>query len=333
MDNFVTFIFFTDPHATDKWPSSRTDDFRATILSKMGWLMNLAHSLDAYILVGGDWVHRFNSRSSVVNSMMTILRLANKGVFGVIGNHDIYGHNYEVINDVVAGSLFASGLVTLLDNTPLLVEENGITVQLTGTNYRPDIDKDKSSYNIKKVPEADQAIHLTHSFLISRPWPNIAADKFTVIDEVQTEADVICIGHDHRGFGVQRRGNTVFTNPGSLGRISSDLVELRRMPKASLIRVFKDHCEVSLIEVPAEPGNKVLDRKVLEEENERRKNLREFREDLDLNFGDMGVVSNIDEIFDAQVRLQKIDKSILETSLKAIKTYEESVLSTTKKKG
>lgn len=105
------------------------------------------------------------------------------------------------------------------------------------------------------------------------------------------------------------------------------------MPKASLIKVFKDHCEVSLIEVPAEAGNKVLDRKVLEEENERRKNLREFKENLDLDFGDISVVSNIDEIFNAQVRLQKIDKSILETSLRAIKTYEESVLNTTKKKG
>ncbi len=332
MDNYVPFVFFTDPHATNKWPSSRTDNFLSTILSKISWLVRLANSLDAYVLVGGDWVHRFNDRSTVINSMMNILRLSNKGVFGIVGNHDIYGHNYEVINDVITGALFASGLVTLLNEVPLLVKENGITVQLTGTNYKPDIDRDKSSYTIKKHPEADQAIHLTHSFLLANPWPNIAADKFTVIDDVQTEADVICIGHDHRGFGIQQRNATVFTNPGSLGRISSDLVELKRMPKASLIRVFKDHCEVTLIEVPASLGNKVLDRKVLEEETERRKNLRDFKANLDLDFGDMSVVSNIDEIFNVQVLLQKIEKPVLETSLEAIKTYEESIVNATSKK-
>lgn len=333
MSDFIPFLFFTDPHATDKWPASRTDNFLSAILSKIVWLTKLANSTGSYMLVGGDWVHRFSGRPAIINSMMTILRLANKGVFGIVGNHDIYGHNYEVINDVSAGSLFASGLVTLLDSDPLIIEEHGIRVQLTGTNYRPDIDRDKSIYSIKKAPGADRAIHLTHSFLLAKPWPNIAADKFTVIDEVRTEADVVCIGHDHRGFGVQQRGNTLFTNPGGLGRISADLAELRRMPRATLIRVFKDRCEATLIDVPAPPGNKVLDRQILEEEIQRHRNLQQFKENLSLDFGPADIVSDIDEIFNNQARLQRIDKAVLDISVKALHTYEESLLNKSNKKG
>jgi len=324
MEERVKFVFFTDPHVADKWPASRIDNYKAAILEKIMWVINLANSIDAYIIVGGDWVHRFNGRPSVVNSIMEILRFANKDIFGIIGNHDIYGHNYEVIKDVFTGSLFASGLVTLLTSNPLILKDSGISIQLTGTNYRPDIDKDKTSYNVKKLASADRAIHVTHSFLLATPWPSISEDKFTMIDNVNTEADVVCIGHDHKGFGIQERNGVIFTNPGSLGRISSDLAELKRMPKASVLTVYKDRCEVSLVSVPALPGTKVFDRDILETEIERKRNLKSFKTALDMDLSDIALVSNIDDIFNESAVKDNISKEVLETSKLAIKTYEES---------
>lgn len=320
----VNFVFITDPHATNKWPESRTDDFLKAILTKISWSIQLANELDAFVLVGGDWVNKYNSRPEVINLLMSVLRLAKNTIFGIIGNHDIYGHNYNVINNVTVGSLFASGLVTLLDNDPLIISRNGIQVQLTGTNYRPNIDKDKTIYYVPKHPEADQAIHLTHSFLLQKPWPNVPRDVFTCIDEVSTDVDVMCIGHDHRGFGIVEKDGTIFTNPGALGRISADLVELKRQPKVTLIRVYKDHCEASLVNVPAQPGNEVLDRERIIIEKERKKALVSFRNTLDIDLGT--VVCDINELMVMHAKAANIPENVFGVSKKAVDTYEASII-------
>lgn len=325
--NYIPFLFFTDPHATNRWPESRTDDFLKAILTKIAWLVQLANKLDAHILVGGDWVNKYNSRPEVINLLMSILRLANNDIFGIIGNHDIYGHNYSVINNVTVGSLFASGLVTLLDtNRPIIMKRDDIKVQLTGTNYRPNIDRDKSVYSVSKSIDADQAIHITHSFLLSKPWPNVSRDVFTCIDEVTTGVDVMCIGHDHRGFGIIEKEGTLFTNPGALGRVNADLVELKRMPKATLIKVFKDHCEASLIDVPARQGDEVLSREKIVEERERKKALVAFRGTLDLDLDN--VSCNIDELMDMHAKAANIPEPVFEVSKKAITLYEATLINT-----
>lgn len=315
--SYQAFVFATDPHATNKWAPSRTDNFLQTILGKLKWVVSFANDNNAHLILGGDTVDRFNTAPEVVNSIIRILRKADKQVYGIIGNHDIYGHNYEVINNVILGGLFASGIVELLNSDPIFITDEGITTQLTGVNYIPNIDSNRGIYTVKRDPRADKAIHVVHSFLVTKHWPSLERTSYSVVTEVQTNADVICTGHEHQGYGIRVFEDTLFTNPGSLGRISSSLKEISRQPKVTLIHVYKDHVEAELVDVPAKPGNEVLSRKQLEAEKAHKLMLTEFKSGLEER-----QLCDLDEIFKEQSKVLGVSEDIQEVGWKAIREFE-----------
>lgn len=318
-----SYLFSTDWHVTDNWPESRKDNYLNTIMGKVEFVVSLANKLDAHLLLGGDLVDKYNSKPKIINLLISQLIKAKQEVFGIIGNHDIFGHNHEVIKRVILGALFESKVVTLLDARPRIITKNGVSVQLTGTNYTPDIDvKGVSSYSIVKAPEANFAIHLVHGLLVERHLPVMKSRNYTLLTEVITRADVLCCGHEHTGFGVRLFENVIFTNPGALGRINASLKELRRMPFVSYIKVYSDHVEVDLIAVPAATGPEVLSRQKIIETLKRKKMLTEFKDNLSLT--DIGRGSlTLKDILEEKARLGNVGEDVVNVSLRAIKEYEE----------
>ncbi len=321
-NNCLKFIFATDPHITDKWPESRLDDYEETIFNKLSWVISLTNQLDAILLLGGDLVDKYHSKASVINKLISILKLAKNDIFGVIGNHDIYGHNSEVINEVILGTVFNSGLIKLLSrSSPVFLEKENILVQLTGSNYMPNFDKDSSQYYVEKDKNTDYAIHVVHGFLTEQHWPTLKNRGYVLISEVNTEADVVCSGHEHIGFGIKKFGDKFFTNPGALGRIKANMREINRTPQVTLLEVYKDHIEAALIEVPSVAGNKVLSREKIKEKLLRKKML----EDISYSLTQERQLCNLEEIFNDQAKLLGIDKEVLQMSRKALEEYEKSI--------
>ena len=115
-------VFFTDLHATDKWPATRKDNFMVTAMGKLQWIMGYAEEHNAYLLHGGDLFDRFNTSPTVVNAVMKIFRQARvPDIFTILGNHDVFGRNSDIVDKLMIGTLINSGLVTLLGEDPVTI--------------------------------------------------------------------------------------------------------------------------------------------------------------------------------------------------------------------
>jgi DNA repair exonuclease SbcCD nuclease subunit len=317
-DLLLKFVFFTDPHVTNHWPESRTDNFLEAILNKIRWVVDFANEERAHILIGGDLIDKYNTNPEVINMLIEELRRARKRVFGIIGNHDVYGQNWEVISKVILGAIFASGTVNLLTLKPTVLVEGNVSVQLTGANYIPDIDKHKELYRIKKLPDVGPAIHLVHGFLVNQNWPTFDHSQYTVLHEVTTDADITCTGHEHHGYGIEEVDGHLFTNPGALGRVSASEGEIKRVPKVTLIKCYPDHVEALLFNVPARPGSDILSRERLEEIKQHNEMLNVFKDSLQ----NERLSCNIHDVFEAQARGMGVSDAVRERALRAFEVFD-----------
>lgn len=319
----MKFVYMTDQHITNKWPQSRLDNYLETILNKVEWVIQFANQEDAYILLGGDLVDRYTCSPEVVNKIISIFRTANKPIFGIVGNHDVYAQNFHVLDNVILGTVFKSGIVNLLTADPIFITEDNMVVQLTGANYIPDMEKHKELYQPVRCPDSNWSIHIIHSFLIKKHWETLKR-QYTLITEVNSSADIILAGHEHQGFGVVEDNGTIFINPGSLGRISSSLTEIARKPCIALIELTPEGRGAQIIEVPCAPdGNDVLSRELIEVEKARKEHLNTMNDLLTI----MDTTIGIADIFETRARIDDIAPEVKILSKRAIEVYEEKLSS------
>lgn len=322
----INFLLVNDPHLTNRWPLSRVDNYLEAIKGKLEWCVEVANYYNAHILFGGDYVDTYNTNPEVINILIKILSKAKKRIFGVVGNHDVYGQNYIVLEKVIVGTLFTSGLITLLDREPQFIQNDYLVVQLTGANYVPNIDKDAKSYYTSKVEGVDKAIHVVHGYLVKKLLPSVGRENYRVISEIITDANIICTGHEHIGYGVEEFSGCTFVNPGSVARINADLREISRTPRVALIGISK--CgdtgvisqEIKLLDIPCKPGSEVLSRAKIEENIQRQVTLEHFAKSL----GDGPILCDINEMMDRHAKENKVPLEVISTSRKAIEAFEKS---------
>jgi len=316
----VNFVFCTDPHVTNIKPRSRVDNYYETIMRKLDWVVNFTNENNAHLLLGGDIVDSYTAHPEVVNKIAQSLSLLKKQAFSIIGNHDIYGHNYEVINQVILGTLYNSGLLKLLTMTPLVISDGKLNIQLSGANYVPDIDSRKDLYSINKLPGVNCAIHLIHGFLVNKNWPEFDHSQYTTVQEVVTQADVVCSGHEHHGYGIETVNNVIYTNPGAAGRIHASVGEMSRVPKISLINCYADRVDVSLVPIPCALGTEVMSREHIIAEKEKQQRLGTFTDALQTQM----LACDINAVFEQQAKTLGIETSVRVKAIEAYRVYDEA---------
>lgn len=316
----MRFLFFTDTHIRGTTPRSRLDDYYGTIKNKFEEIISIAekNSID-FILHGGDWFDRPDISPSIVRDIAVLVRKFNRLVYTVAGNHDIYGHNPETISRTMLGLLEGTNIINIIqDKNPVILEKDGVKVQVYGHSYSYDIDGDglKGSYIVKKSPHCDYCINIVHGMLLPNPF--IEGIKYSTIDQIlSTEADITLAGHYHSGFGVKKINQKFFVNPGSLMRISALKSEMERLPQVVIIDLEK---EIGIRIVPLEsarPGNEILDRTHIENAENRTYKLNEFFKNIDSS-GDfkqikIDINAIIEEIFASegvnhQVKLETVKR-------------------------
>ncbi|WP_027339192.1 metallophosphoesterase [Halonatronum saccharophilum] len=268
-------LVMTDTHIRGTTPSRRLDDFKETLLDKLKEVGEIAHNEGVdYILHGGDLFDRPDTAPSVVSDFIKVLKDYPVPIYIVAGNHDLYGHNPETLPRTMLGILVASGIVSPLSIEPIFLEEQGVSLQLTGRDFDYDIDaKGSDAYNVSKDESVDYAIHLVHGMLLDKPF---FENGYTLIEDVKTEADITIAGHYHLGFGVKTFNRKYFLNPGALVRSSADIKEVKRKPKVAIINLGEE-IEIKLMPLKrAKAGKEVLDREAIEEEKYREKKLIDF---------------------------------------------------------
>lgn len=292
--NIMKFLFVGDPHEMIKQPKNRTDDFFDTYNHKVQEIKKIAIDNDVKAIIqAGDFLDvpkvetskliEIINRWSIVptlplfadlqlnpENISSITTELSKGIpfLGVIGNHELFGEAITSYSKTSLASLEQLGFMKLLQpDKPLIFEEKGMKVALTGTHYYSSIDEHgrESDYIVDKKM-GDFHIHLVHGMLSDKNLGPLI--KHTTVDEIadKTQADLTLAGHDHIGFNLIEHDGKQFVNPGSLTRVKSDLKEINRNPKVLLIEVTPESGVVvqSIFLKSAPSGKAVLNRSEIE---------------------------------------------------------------------
>lgn len=274
-------IFITDTHFRGTAPKNRKDDFVHTLKQKLSEVIHYCNKNHVNLLLhGGDFFDRPDVSPAIFKDFARILMDCKCPVFGVHGNHDIYGYNPNTLPRTMLGILDGLNIVNLLDKNPKVIEEKGIKLQLTGCGYSYDVEQ-KESYITKNITDSDFVIHLVHGLLL--PKKSLPTDKLTIIDDIKdTEADITLAGHYHSGFGVIEFDNKFFINPGALVRIDNSFSEIRRQPKMLEIQLTKGKKPVvKLIPLKSvQRGDAVLDRTQIELKSDKEAKIVDFLEGI-----------------------------------------------------
>lgn len=321
------FIYFGDPHIRGTNPRNRLDSYPEAWKAKLReiWQLGKEHQVAAF-LQPGDTFDLPDVANSVLNEAADVFSEAPAPIYTTAGNHDIPGYNVgafgntslrllerivpqlHVINDPANPVLFGNPLI-------------GWDVSVTFTPYSGNIDRDGYGYSPEAALPGAYNIHVAHGMLLDHTPP---FDRFTLVQEVKTTANLVLTGHDHTGYGIYRRGDGVtFCNPGSLTRLSASETEINRPIQVVLIEVGPNSyggtsANLQLIPLQsAKPGPEVLDRSRIEKEQERQYAMENFAALIQTAGGER-VRLDINQIIEAVAEKEGVAPEVVMLALQKI---------------
>lgn len=320
-------LFFTDTHLRGSSPVNRKDNLFSTLKDKLSEVVSLANDYQVdYVLHGGDFFDTPTPALSVVADYLEILRELKAPLYGVAGNHDIYGGNLQTLSRTVLGFTARMGFFHLLGEAESVrLEAGGIRAYLMGRPYHLDIDRRPRhlDYLVEKDAESDLTVHLIHGMLLDKQeFPG----DYTLIDDLtDTGADLVLAGHYHLGFGAPERGGHHYVNPGALVRLSNHHREMERKVKVALIDLTGGAVTCRLIPLQsAQVGEEVLDRTQAVEMESRllamERFTREVKEATELKRWD------VSQIISELALAENLSEEVRKEALRRIAYAEESLL-------
>lgn len=257
-------LYICDSHWRGTTPSGRSDNLPVVLLAKLREVIEIAkeHEVTA-ILHGGDFFDRPDVAPAVAREFLTELRKAPCPIYGIAGNHDVYGYNPDTIPRTMLGVANGVGVVRLIKPGEVValadswkIHGDQTVVQVTGQEFHAEIDRrdPKLDYCVggdslhQRHLLADFHIHLTHGMLLEEPFfENIT---YTLLDTVgpHTQADVTFGAHYHPGWSkVHDYNGKLWIHPGGLTRLKNHRSELERTVQVVLLTLQKDkpvRCEL-----------------------------------------------------------------------------------------
>ncbi len=325
----IKILYFTDPHIRGNSPRARTDNFPEALKTKFRETFNLAaqNECDA-VVCGGDLFDRPDTAYAVAGEFAEVLTECPVPLYVCPGNHEIYGYNLDTVPRTVLGFLDRVGVVWTLGRDPVLIQKDEVTVALTGQGFHHDMDRSPSDYQtgLGKVWPGCYKVHVVHGMLVEKPLPYEVAH--TLVDEVQTDANVILSGHEHIGYGLKLRPDNVwFCNPGALGRISAKVEEIHRTVQVALFTFSLDGITAELIPLQcAQSGTEVLSRDHLVQLEEREERMSRFLSLLAAE-GETKFLE-VREIVDDIARREELPDSVRSEALNRLAAARETMAKT-----
>lgn len=321
----MKFLYVTDSHIRGTTPKNRLDVYIDTLKEKLEEVIKVANeeAVDV-VLHGGDVFDRPDLAPNIVGQFAKIFMKANMPIYVIAGNHDTFGHNPETISRTMLGLMDSFGVMHVIEpDKPVLWEEDGLRVQISGQPYHYDLDlrDPKLDYYPANETNADVLIHLVHSMLVEKALPDGIAH--TLIDHIWgTTADIVLTGHFHSGFGIKERDGKYICNPGAISRVNNHWTEISRMPKIIIGTVQKD--EILLREYPlscAKKGEEVLDRTFLEKAVHQEEKLHQFVQQVK-ETSDFQTL-NMNEIIREIASLKNVEEKVKLEALRRMTIIEE----------
>ncbi|MDO5755372.1 MAG: metallophosphoesterase [Tissierellia bacterium] len=314
----MKFLFFTDTHIKNHGFENRKDDYVESLKMKFEEIKEIGIEEEVdYYLHGGDLLDRPDISLKTAGEFGQILQSFPKPIYGISGNHDIFGHNPNTVSRSVLGLYHSFSIVELIHwEKPLILEDGDLRIQISGSPYRYDIDgKDHSRYYPQREENVDIHILMIHSFLLDKKF--IDNIPYTLIEDIMdTDADIVLAGHYHTGFGVKKLNKKYFINPGAVVRISRSTPEFDRIPKVALLELNKKEWKISLRDLKtARPGHEIL-KKIDRSRDVNKDKMEEFKKLIRQSSDLKGY--KILEILKEISTKEKIEASILEEAIRRL---------------
>ncbi len=324
-------IFTGDWHLRGTNPRNRIGSYVDAAKEKIREVFAIAVDIGAKaILVPGDIFDAPQVADSVKSMYADLLSESPVPIYTTPGNHDLSGYNIDTYEN---GSLkilsrMVPGLgVVIRPNDGKLFTEYGdmgeeLLVHVTFTPYSGKVDREGYGYTPDYLGAFSSftepfRIHVAHAMALDHIPP---FDRYTLLQDIKTEADLVLTGHDHTGYGVYRRADgKVFCNPGALMRSSASMSELERPIQVAVIDIrTKDDFDVTLIPIrSARVGSEVLDRSGIEADKARSYAMESFAALIKTNTG-AKVLLDIPTIIETIASQEGIDAEVIATALKKI---------------
>lgn len=294
MKNKLTFICTKDWHYAGQNPKSRTDSYQQALTAKIREIFDIAKKREADgILVAGDLFDSFYTTLPVIAEYAALLKESPCPIYTIAGQHDEESHNPASLRRAPYGLLVRLGIVR--DVVTELAEFNFWTddgrnwfIAITGRHYDWEADKNQEYYNVCPINPVDYQIHLAHGTLVDHHPP---FDRYTHIDDLQTNADVLVVGDYHPGIGIIEHTNTyedtqrnvislqttLIIDPGALARQKAATSDMTRPIQVAVLTVTAEGCNAELVPLECyRPGDEVLSREHLEVEEQREDRIGKF---------------------------------------------------------
>ena len=254
-------LFWTDLHLAERPPLARSLSYAEDLFAKVEEIKELAATCDISVF-GGDLLHwpRPNDTSHrLVRRLIECLRDWPTTLYTLAGNHDLPSEGMEGLHRMPLGVILEAlkdGPVQLLDGpvqfgpaqTADARGDLGPVLILWPVNWQHDIDRRPELYRTPRRGEAwpggaDFLVEVTHGMVMppGGGWPFEAVG----MDQIETEADVVLLGHMHWETGIHSVNGTMFAGPGAVSRTSRSESEVKRQPMAYVVELERGK-EVSI---------------------------------------------------------------------------------------
>jgi len=272
----TNFVIIADLHCCDISPKSRTDNYLETILTKVDWAIEYAMHYKAYVIVAGDLCHRKRPRDIshyIVNRLIDIFgKIGSKGVFAILGNHDVYSIKDDPQQAPVT-TLQKAGVLTMLDGVPLNINDE---VSLNGLNWR---DSAEVNPELLKLSHRQGlvSIGVYHQYVIPDGIP-FAGDHIKLSKAHPYLQDISIFGHFHDGFpgGAIRYGSKICINPGAIARERATKPNLTRPIQLGFLSIDGGKAGYCNVTIPHEPADKIFDLSKRKETTVSKKRVEQF---------------------------------------------------------
>lgn len=243
------YILLSDVHFTLDQPEGRLDNAFDTLIRKLTYVLDYARKNNYNILQAGDFFNsprNWRSLSALINILLDYQDIY---VYCVAGQHDLYLYNQESFSSTAMGILTDLGLLTLLNNDPIEMNNS----LLWGASFGQDLPKVTQFQNKQNILVIHQPI------LMSKLWKGQRDVNYApqfLMDH--PEFDLILCGDIHNRFIFVDNNKRIICNSGPLLRREASLDMLEHRPGFYVYQPLSKN--IFWEEIPHETADKVLSR-------------------------------------------------------------------------
>ena len=202
-------LYITDTHIYGKNPIGRTDDLTIVQFKKIEEIVEIANEYDCPVIHGGDVFNSPNVGYSIYITLLSILSDLPKGLFLLLGQHDLWWHDINTVNHTASGALINSGY-----NIHLIGKFN--------LQY-PEFAFDYCHWNDNPT-QTSAKFFISHKPIVPKKWVenfhflkhNINNDKYFLMEDFKQYKLLLC-GDWHNQY-IYENKNSLLINPGALIR-------------------------------------------------------------------------------------------------------------------